>query len=307
MSLRPEPPPSSPHGYPGGQLGRWQEAFSGALFGRQASFQPASPKLQAARLKWERPVSLPGIRTIVWAAALLAFLLWAWVGIKADPVTLFTDLRNSTRIINQFMDPDWSVLRQGIEATIETVQMAVIGILVAAVLAIPLGLLAARNVAHPAVYYATRSALSFMRCIPELVWAIIFVIVVGLGPWAGTLAIIFGTAGSFGKLFAECIESIDPRPVDAVRSTGANAVSVSIFAVLPQAFPLMLSYMLYYWESTVRHATVLGLVGAGGIGVYINAAIGVLRYDKLIVYIMCIFVAVLVIDRISALVRARLI
>jgi phosphonate transport system permease protein len=184
--------------------------------------------------------------------------------------------------------------------------MAVIGILVAALLSIPIGLLAARNVSNVYVYYAVRTFLSFIRCIPELVWAIIFVVITGLGPWAGTLAIIFGTTGSFGKLFAESIESIDPRPVDALRATGANAAAVSVFSVIPQAFPLLLSYVLYYWESTVRHATVLGLVGAGGIGVRIQADTGALRYDRLIVDIICIFVAVLIIDRISALLRARL-
>jgi len=290
----------------GSQGERWQAAVSGVMFGRPPSFEPGTAKLESARLKWERPASFPGFRTVIWLALFAAFLVWAWRGIEADPLKLIRDFSDSNRITRQFLDPDWGVLRQGIEATIETVQMAVIGILVAAVISLPLGLLAARNVSHPAVYYTMRVLLSFMRCVPELIWAIVFVIVVGLGPFAGTLAIILGSTGSFAKLFAETIESVDPRPIDAVRSTGAGPVPVSISAILPQAFPLLLSYVLYFWESTVRHATVLGLVGAGGIGVYINSAIGILRYDRLAVYILCIFVAVVIIDRVSAVLRSRL-
>ncbi len=292
---------------PGGDSrGAWQSAISAAVFGRAPSFQPNSPELARARRRWERSANLPSARTIIWSAVVLGFLYWAWTGIDAAPLATLRDLPDSWRIVKQFFSPDWSILRPRVDATIVTVQMAVIGILVAAVVSIPIGLLAARNVANRYVYYVVRTFLSLMRCIPELVWAIVFVVVVGLGPWAGTLAIILGTTGSFGKLFAESIEAIDPRPVDAVRATGASPAAVSRFAVIPQAFPMLFSYVLYYWESTVRHATILGLVGAGGIGVFIQADTGALRYDRLATDIVCIFVAVLIIDRVSALLRARL-
>lgn len=285
---------------------KWSESLSSVLFGRKPTFEPNSPELAAARERWAQPMSRPGIRAVLWGIVFVGLVLWSLRGIDADLIKLVAEFSDAWRVLDEFMQPDWSVLQRGIDGTIVTVQMSVIGILFSAIFSIPLGLLAARNVASPLVYSVTRMFLSFVRTVPDLVWAIIFVVIVGLGPWAGTLAIIVGTTGSFGKLFAESIESIDPGPVEAVRATGAKPVPVSVFAVLPQAMPLVLSYVLFYWESTVRNATVFGLVGAGGIGQHIQAAFSLLRYDRLAVYILCIFVAVVVIDRISALLRSRL-
>ncbi|HML98089.1 MAG TPA: phosphonate ABC transporter, permease protein PhnE [Tepidiformaceae bacterium] len=285
---------------------RWQESASGVLFGRQPSFSPDSEELRHARERWANPVSRPSLRQVLWVTAFLAFLYWSWAGIEGDIVRLATRLTSSSRVWREFADPDWEVLRRCIDATIVTVQMSVIGILGASLLSLPFGLAAARNVSNPVVYHTTRMFLSLVRSVPDLIWAIIFVITVGLGPFAGTLAIIVGTTGSFGKLFAEAIESVDPRPVEAVRATGAPNLSASLFSILPQAFPLILSYVLFYWESTVRNAAIFGLVGAGGIGVLINTYLGLLRYDRLAVAVLCTLVAVIIIDRVSAIIRARL-
>lgn len=290
----------------GGTTARWQEAVSGVLFGRQPSYAPNSPELIRARERWANPVNRPSLRAVLWAVAAVLFLVWAWQGVQADVVKLVREFADAQPIIEQFMDPDWAVLSDAVDATIVTVQMAIIGILGATIISIPLGLMAARNVSGTWLYGSTRVFLSFVRCVPDLVWAICFVVIVGLGPWAGTLAIIVGSSGSFGKLFAESIESVDPRPVEAVRATGAPNLSASVFSVLPQAFPLILSYVLFYWESTVRNAAIFGLVGAGGIGQQIDLHLGLLRYDRLAVDILCIFVAVVIIDRISAVLRARL-
>ena len=289
-----------------GSTSKWADSLSGVLFGRKPTFEPGSPELTAARARWMQPTSRPGVRTVAWAVALLGILLWSLRGIDADIVKLVLQFTKSERVLGDFLQPDWEVLGRGIEGTIVTVQMSIVGILFAALFSVPLGLLAARNVASPMIYSSTRLLLSFVRTVPDLVWAILFVVIVGLGPWAGTLAIIVGSTGSFGKLFAESIESIDPGPVEAVRATGADPLPVSVFAILPQAMPMVLSYVLFYWESTVRNATVFGLVGAGGIGLHIQSAFSLLRYDRLAVYIMCIFVAVVIIDRISALLRQRL-
>ena len=276
------------------------------LFGRQPSFSPDSEELRHARERWANPVNRPSLRQVLWVTAFLAFLYWSWAGIEGDIVRLATRLTSSSRVWREFADPDWEVLRRCIDATIVTVQMSVIGILGASLLSLPFGLAAARNVSNPVVYHTTRMFLSLVRSVPDLIWAIIFVITVGLGPFAGTLAIIVGTTGSFGKLFAEAIESVDPRPVEAVRATGAPNLSASLFSILPQAFPLILSYVLFYWESTVRNAAIFGLVGAGGIGVLINTYLGLLRYDRLAVAVLCTLVAVIIIDRVSAIIRARL-
>ncbi|GMV86158.1 MAG: hypothetical protein AMXMBFR80_20130 [Dehalococcoidia bacterium] len=289
-----------------GFVTRWQESASGVLFGRQPSFSPDSEELRHARERWANPVNRPSLRQVLWVTAFLAFLYWSWAGIEGDIVRLATRLTSSSRVWREFADPDWEVLRRCIDATIVTVQMSVIGILGASLLSLPFGLAAARNVSNPVVYHTTRMFLSLVRSVPDLIWAIIFVITVGLGPFAGTLAIIVGTTGSFGKLFAEAIESVDPRPVEAVRATGAPNLSASLFSILPQAFPLILSYVLFYWESTVRNAAIFGLVGAGGIGVLINTYLGLLRYDRLAVAVLCTLVAVIIIDRVSAIIRARL-
>jgi len=285
---------------------KWQSSISGVLFGRSASYAPDSAELTRARARWATPVNRPSLRLLLWSAALLAFLVWSWQGVGADVVKLVREIADAQPIIEQFADPDWSILQDAIDATVVTVQMSVIGVLGASIISLPLGLLAARNVASTPVYMGTRLFLSFVRCVPDLVWAICFVVIVGLGPFAGTLAIIVGSSGSFGKLFAESIESVDPKPVDAVRATGAPNISASVWGILPQAFPMLLSYILFYWESTVRNAAIFGLVGAGGIGQLIDLHLGLLRYDRLAVDIVCIFVAVVMIDRISALIRSRL-
>jgi phosphonate transport system permease protein len=305
VSFNPALPPQAP-GHAAGFGERWQRAVSGVLFGRQPSFDASSPQLMRARERWANPVNRPSLRLVIWSLLLLSFLWWSWRGIEGDVVKLVREVADAQPIVEQFLDPDWSILSDAVDATIVTVQMSVIGILGASLLSLPFGLLAARNVSTGPVYFVTRTFLSMVRCVPDLVWAIIFVVIVGLGPFAGTLAIIVGTTGSFGKLYAEAIESVDPRPVDAVRATGAPNVSASVFAILPQAFPLILSYVLFYWESTVRNAAIFGLVGAGGIGQLIDLHLGLLRYDRLAVDVLCIFVAVVIIDRASAVLRARL-
>ena len=288
------------------QATRWQDSVQGVLFGRKPSYTIDSPELQHARERWANPVTRPSLRQILWLGFILALFAWAWRGVEGDLVELATDFTDSFRIYRQFLDPDWSILQRAIEQTIVTVQMSVIGIAAAAFISIPFGLAAARNVSNAYVYSVTRVFLSLVRTVPDLVWAIIFVVIVGLGPFAGTLAIIVGSTGSFGKLFAESIESVDPKPVDAVRATGAPLLPTNAFSVLPQAFPMLLSYVLFYWESTVRNAAIFGLVGAGGIGQLIDLHLGLLRYDRLAVDIVCIFVAVVIIDRISAVLRSRL-
>lgn len=291
---------------PKGFADKWQSSVSQVLFGRSESYTPDSEALKRARERWSRPMNRPSLRVVIWSVLLIAFLVWSYQGVGADLLKLVREIADAQPIIRQFMDPDWAILSDAIDATVVTVQMSVIGILGASIISLPLGLLAARNVSNTPVYLTTRLFLSLVRCVPDLVWAICFVVIVGLGPFAGTLAIIVGSSGSFGKLFAESIESVDPKPVDAVRATGAPSLSASWWAILPQAFPMLLSYVLFYWESTVRNAAIFGLVGAGGIGQLIDLHLGLLRYDRLAVDIICIFAAVVVIDRISAVIRARL-
>ncbi len=193
-------------------------------------------------------------------------------------------------------------------AMLETVQMALIGTVLGVILSLPMALLAARNTSPSRwVSLLATSALTTMRSIPDLVWALIFVVSVGLGPLAGILTITIDVLAFAGRFFAERIEEIDPGPVDALRSTGANRLSVIACAVVPTCFPSFTGTSLYSLEKSVRGAVVLGLVGAGGIGVELNVAFQLRRFDTAATIILLILVTVFLVERLSSVVRARMI
>jgi len=195
-----------------------------------------------------------------------------------------------------------------LEPIVATLQMAIVGTIVSVVLAFPFGLLAARNTAPAApVYHASRFVLNVIRAIPPLVWAIIFVAALGFGPFAGVVALGVGGLGVLGKLYSEAIEAINPRPVEAIRATGSGALQVFSFAVLPQALPLMVSYTLLDVEGNVRSATILGIVGAGGIGFELQASFSQFKFHEVLTILLEIVIMVSIIDRLSAFVRSRLI
>jgi phosphonate transport system permease protein len=213
--------------------------------------------------------------------------------------------RTSIEVFGNTLQIGWLPI---ITAVFETIQMAIIGTLLAVIMALPLALLAARNVSpHPALYQITRLILNFLRSIPELVYALLFVAAVGLGPFTGVMALAFGSVGSLARVFAEAIEQIDPAQVNAVRATGANGMQTFVYSVVPQAVPLFISYSIIYFESNVRHATILGYVGAGGVGFLLFKYTGTSDYDKVLGAALVLVVAVTVIDRFSNWVRLRFI
>lgn len=195
-----------------------------------------------------------------------------------------------------------------IDSIIETGQIAVVGTLVSILVSIPFALLAARNTTpHPIVYQVTRLFLNLVRSIPTLIYALIMVSAVGLGPFAGVLALVVGSVGSLGKLFAESFEQIDPNQVAAVRATGAGSIQVFNFAVLPQAFPLLATYALITFESNVRDSTILGIVGAGGVGFIIQKYASLFQLQRLMGAVIIIAIMVTIIDRFSDYIRKRII
>ncbi len=197
----------------------------------------------------------------------------------------------------------WPVV---ITSVLETIQMAIIGTLGAVLMSIPMSLLAARNTSpHPSVYQTVRFILNFLRSIPELVYALLFVAAVGLGPFTGVLALAFGSVGSLSRVYAEAIEQIDPQQVMALRATGANPLQTLVYGVLPQALPLLISYSIVYFESNVRHATILGYVGAGGVGYKLFEYMGTGAYRKLFGTALVLVIAVTFIDRLSSSLRQR--
>jgi phosphonate transport system permease protein len=194
------------------------------------------------------------------------------------------------------------------EGILETLGMAFFGTLFAALFALPFGFLGARNVVtNFLIHFSLRRSFDCLRGVDTLIWALVFVNVVGLGPFAGILAIIVSDMGTFAKLFAEAIENIDRKQVDGVRASGASEIEVVRFGILPQVIPVMLSQTLYYFESNTRSATILGIVGAGGIGLQLSDRIRVNNWDEACLIIIMILVTVSVIDHLSKMIRLRMI
>jgi phosphonate transport system permease protein len=189
-------------------------------------------------------------------------------------------------------------------ATLETLSMAFLGTLIAFLCALPLGFLGATNVvANPFVHFGLRRLFDTLRGVDALIWALIFINVVGLGPFAGILAIGVSDAGVLAKLFAEAVENIDPRQAEGVRASGAGRLAVIRFGMLPQVLPVLLSNALYYFESNTRSATILGIVGAGGIGLQLSDRIRINEWDQASCIILIILITVFLIDKLSSSLR----
>jgi len=195
-----------------------------------------------------------------------------------------------------------------LNALAETLAIALLGTLIAALVAFPVGFLAAKNIVpNVFAHFAVRRFLDTIRGVDVLIWALIFVNVVGLGPFAGILAIAVSDFGTFGKLFSEAIETADRKPMDGIRSTGGSELHAVRFGLVPQVFPVIASQVLYYFESNTRSATIIGIVGAGGIGLHLSEQIRMLEWDKAAFLILMILATVAVIDWISTRLRLAII
>ena len=190
-------------------------------------------------------------------------------------------------------------------ATLETVQMALAGTFIALMVAFPLGFLAARNTTpHPVVYYSVRTLLNLLRTIPDLALGLLFVAAVGLGAFAGTLALGVHTATVLGKLLSESVENIDEGVVEAIRATGAGYAQVLSVAVLPQILPDLISFTLYRLETNIRAASVLGLIGAGGIGYLMNTSFRTFQYQEAAAIVLVLIALVMLVDYLSSRLRS---
>jgi phosphonate transport system permease protein len=188
-----------------------------------------------------------------------------------------------------------------------TLHIALWGTVLAIVAAVPMGLLSAANVAPAWVYQPVRRLMDACRATNEMVFAILFIVAVGLGPFAGVLALFVHTTGTLSKLFSEAVEAIDPRPVEGIRATGAHKLAEIAYGVIPQVMPLWLSYSLYRFESNVRSASVVGMVGAGGIGVILFEVIRSFEYAQTCAVLLMLIVTVSLIDMVSSWLRQRFI
>jgi len=200
--------------------------------------------------------------------------------------------------------PNLAVLERVSWAIVETLQIAYVGTALGAVLALPLAFLATGTLFGAWVTVPTRFVLAFVRTIPALLWGILFVVAVGLGPAAGALGIGLYTLGYLGKLFYEIFEGVDPEVLEAVRGVGCNRLQLARFAVLPEAANGVLAQLLFMFEYNVRASSIMGFVGAGGIGYYMLGYIQLLRYDALMTAVLVTLVVVLLIDWLSRRIRS---
>ncbi|WP_454691832.1 phosphonate ABC transporter, permease protein PhnE [Achromobacter aloeverae] len=248
--------------------------------------------------------SLPTL--IVWAVV-LALLVASWKGADMRPLDLLRDSGNMSDFAKDFFPPNFRDWRMYLDEMLVTIQIAIWGTFLAIVMAVPFSLLCSSNIVPVWVYQPVRRLMDACRAINEMVFAMLFIVAVGLGPFAGVLALWVHTLGVLAKLFSEAVEAIDPRPVEGVRATGANAIEEIVFGVIPQVLPLWISFSLYRFESNVRSASVVGIVGAGGIGMVLWDIIRSFQYAQTCAVMIIIIVFVVAIDMLSARVRRVLI
>lgn len=268
----------------------------------------AAPSAASLDLLRQRALELrPGWLYYVGWAVVLAFVAWAWRGAEVRPLDLVRDAGNIGTYAREFFPPDFHDWRIYVREMIVTVQIAVWGTLLAVVAAVPVGLLCSSNIAPRWVYQPVRRLMDACRAINEMVFAMLFIVAVGLGPFAGVLALAVHTTGTLAKLYSEAVEAIDPRPVEGIRATGAHKLVEIAFGVIPQVMPLWLSFTLYRFESNVRSASVVGMVGAGGIGVVLFEVIRGFQYAQTCAVLIILVVCVTLIDMLSARLRQRFI
>jgi phosphonate transport system permease protein len=245
-------------------------------------------------------MSLPVM--LAWAV-MLALLIGSWNGADMRPLDLWHDKGNMVTYGADFFPPNFADWRVYLSEMVVTVQIAVWGTFLAVLVAIPMSLLCSSNIVPVWVTMPMRRLMDACRAINEIVFAMLFIVAIGLGPFAGVLALWVHTTGILAKLFSEAVEAIDPRPVEGIRATGANALEEIVYGVIPQVLPLWISYSLYRFESNVRSASVVGIVGAGGIGMVLWDIMRSFQYAQTCAVMIIVVVFVVAIDMISSRIR----
>jgi phosphonate transport system permease protein len=259
----------------------------------------------------------------------VGFLIWSYRGAGIHLTQLFSldSFEQILIYIKKLFPPDLSavVIQETLKGTVETFAISFIGTLMAVVIALSIVFFASRNLIYSGLLYemepkqgwkraarmlpylAAKSLLNILRTIPEMVWALIFVFLVGLGPFPGVLALGVHTGGVLGKLFGEVLENVDNQPIESLQATGANRLQILFYGIVPQVLPQFISYTLYRWEVNIRVAAVLGLVGAGGLGQRIHIAISLFLENQLLTLIIAIYLLVTLVDYLSAYLRRKVI
>lgn len=247
------------------------------------------------------------LKSYLTAFFMLLLLAGSAVKTEATLPDLINGIPEMGKLLAEMVPPDWSYFPVITKPILQTIQMAVLGTTYGAILAIPLSILAARNLTTaPWLYHPARAILNLIRTIPELLYAALFVAVFGLGPVPGVMALLFFSLGLIAKLTYESIESIDPGPLEAMTAVGATKLQKIQYGVVPQVTAQFIAYFLYTFEVNIRAAAVLGLVGAGGIGLFLDRTLGLLHYRQTSAIIIFILVIILIIDYTSTKLREKL-
>jgi phosphonate transport system permease protein len=264
----------------------------------------AGTRLPAAR-GWSASLASAGrIALILLAIAIVVQSFWM---AQARPQDLVTGVFGMADFIRRASPPDFSHLEDTLWPTLETVDLAIFGTVMGVVLAVPLAVLAAANVTPSrTLYYVARGIIGFCRAVHELVWALLFVTAVGLGPFAGGLALAVHSIGMLGRLFAETIEHMDMAPIDALALAGATRIQIFTHGIVPSVLPSFLGIGLYRLDENIRSSLVLGFVGAGGIGFQLMTYMNLFDYRKVSLYLIVTFLLVLAAERVSATLRQKL-
>jgi phosphonate transport system permease protein len=233
--------------------------------------------------------------------------IWAVQGSGISLKKIINGIPNLADFVRRLFPPDLSNVGTFLGAALETVQIALIGVTLATLFAFPLSFLAARNTTpNRIIYQMTRVFLDICRGIAEIIWALMFVTIVGLGPFPGVLALMVHELGCLGKYFSESIENVKITTTNAIKSTGANKIQIITHGIIPELKPLFINYIFYYFEHGVRAATVLGLVGAGGIGFQLLMKMKLFKYREMSTLLIILVAMVIMVDRASAYARKQI-
>ena len=247
-------------------------------------------------------------KTYISIISLFSILTLIVIDLEINFIELFSDsYKYFGDIISRMLPPDFSNFEYLIYEMVETIEIAVLGTFIAIVLSIPVGLFSARNIApNYIIFLVARTITIFFRAIPEFIMAMVLVIAIGFGAIPGVLALGFHTMGFLAKFYAEDIEHINKGPVDALKSSGASKRQIISFAVIPQILPSFVGNNLYILDRNIRMATMLGIVGAGGIGYELQSSFRMFEYPKVSAIIIIIFITIFLIDNLSSYIRSRI-
>jgi len=263
---------------------------------REQEYQRITGQAQSG---WRRSFSITGL-------ILVAVILSAWAVGLLDANRMVTGLADIADLLSEMWVPDFTHLNSWWGPLLDSMTMSIAATALAVLLSVPLALLGARNTSpHPAIYWVARLILNVLRSVPELIMAIVFVAAVGFGALPGALALGIHSAGMVGKFFAEAIEHAAEAPVEAARATGAGPAQVILHGILPQVLPQMADVTVYRWEFNFRASVVVGVVGAGGIGFELIAALRTLQYDEVAAILLVILATVTVVDALGGALRKR--